>query len=755
MTDPAARMTEALADLPPAERELHASLRAEAARSLSPGGLVLWAEGALALHRMGRGPEVVRAWIEAAPPLARELGEDVLPDLVRDCLRLASRTSGAVIARVLATAPLAARRLGDAALFRGWMAFLDTLLAQAPRGLRPLLDHLDELLGVLTLGGLRRWALWGAEAHRSNPEEQMRYFALASAESKAVLQRERKGTLFVDIHRRIGAYLRALWGRDFAMRPTSGDYEAREGLRPFLEAGLLHLPDAWDDWQGIAGADIYRAAAAHAAAHVMAWRGPLAADGLSPRQMACIGVIEDARAEALAIARFPRLRDLWARFHGEAMPLDRVARGLLLPEAATTDPLVAWARAEFAGADLASTTASQRIGLALAERLGPGRLPAPVAAPYRDDNRHLWETEEVDWDEAPAPAQRRRYVSVSEMVNEVEVETAGEDAQEILVCATEFFDDDGTSFNAREGRDPVAPPRSYPEFDYRIQLERPDWATVLEKRPLAGDPKAVEAILTEHRPVLQRMRRVLEAMQPQGVQRLRRLEDGDDLDLNAAIAARLDLRLGRQPDPRVMMRQVRITRDVAVLLLMDLSQSTNDVVGEGGERLIDLTRAAATLLAEAVHRVGDPFALHGFSSDGRHNVFYQRFKEFGEDWGPLPKARLAGMEGRLSTRMGAAIRHAGWHLSQQRAARKLLLVLTDGAPADIDVRDPAHLRHDARAAVAEVARQGVSPFCLTLDPQADAYVAQIFGARGYQILDRIDRLPERLPRLYAGLARQG
>lgn len=738
--------------LPDAAQVALTRLSPEAARQLSAQGRAVWHEGAAALARSGKGAEAVQAWVEAALPVARDLGEDVLPDLLRACLAMAARTSGAVIARMLASAPLAARRLGDADLFRAYLGFLDLLLAQAPRGLRPMLDQLDTLLGVLTLGGLRRWALWGAEMHRTNYPEQARYFALESAEAQAVLQRERKGVLFVDIHRRIGAYLRALWGRDFPMRPTSGDFETREGLRPYLEAGVIHLPDAWDDGNGATGLDLYRAAAAHAAAHLAARRGPLPMEGLNLHQRACIGLIEDARAEALAIARFPGLGALWARFHTGTGPLDRIARALLLPEAPETDADAQWARKALAGAALADETAALRIGLALAERLDQ-RLPAP-ALPYRDDNRALWEGDESDWSEAAAPpAQIRRYVSVSELVNEVEVETAGDDAQEILVCATELFDDDGSSFNAREGRPPVAPPRRYPEFDHRTGLDRPDWATVHDKRPRPGDPALTEAILQEHRPVLARMRRVLEALQPQGVQRLRRLEDGDELDLNAAIGAAVDRRLGHQPDPRVMMRQRRNQRDVAVLLLLDLSASTNDPAGAEGKRLLDVTRAATVLMAEAVHRVGDPFALHGFCSDGRHNVFYQRFKDFTEEWGPTPKARLAGMEGQLSTRMGAAIRHAGWHLGQQRAARKLLLVLTDGAPADIDERAPAHLRHDARAAVAEVARQGVQPFCLSLDPEADGYVAQIFGPRGYQILDRVERLPERLPRLYAGLAR--
>ncbi|WER10984.1 hypothetical protein PUH89_08425 [Rhodobacter capsulatus] len=215
--------------------------------------------------------------------------------------------------------------------------------------------------------------------------------------------------------------------------------------------------------------------------------------------------------------------------------------------------------------------------------------------------------------------------------------------------------------------------------------------------------------LSPEHPVLAPMRRVLEALQPRGVQRLRRLEDGDELDLNAAITAAVDRRPGRQPDPRVMMRLRRVTRDVAVLLLLDLSASLNDPTEAEGTRLLDLTRAATVLMAEAVHRVGDPVALQGFCPDGRHDVFYQRFKDFAEDWGPMAKARLAGMEGQLSTRMGAAIRHAGRHLGQQHAALKLLLVLTDGAPADIDERAPAHLRHDARVAVTARARQACSP----------------------------------------------
>ena len=112
---------------------------------------------------------------------------------------------------------------------------------------------------------------------------------------------------------------------------------------------------------------------------------------------------------------------------------------------------------------------------------------------------------------------------------------------------------------------------------------------------------------------------------------------------------------------------------------------------------------------------------------------------------------LGGMKGGLSTRMGAALRHAGAGLLKQPEQRKLILLVTDGEPADIDERDPQHLRHDTRKAVEELAARGVFTYCLTLDPDADAYVKRIFGANNYTIVDRVERLPEQLPALFASL----
>ena len=753
----------------------------DATRVFSPAGLENYVQGAHSFKNLGRGADLVITFIHNAPVIAKEVGEDSVVELLDAVMALASKTSGSMLQAIVASAPIAAKRLGDATLFRSYLQLINTLLNQVPRGLRPMLENLEPLLAQLTLGGLRRWAIWGAHTHKVNFEEQVKYFSLQSKESQAMLQKERKGTLFVDVQRRINMYLRALWARDFFMRPTSGDFESREGYKPYIEDYFLHLPDAFDDVDGVTGLELYRATAAHCAAHLVYTREPISAEALNPLQMAVISVIEDARVETLSIRAFPGLKQLWAKLHKVQANqsstvgdyLNRLARALLDSDYQDNDAWIADARVLFAAAieddaSLNSNHFSWELGVALSHGLMMKRISYNprtdlLSAPYRDDNRYFWEFEEFDFNKSQLAGfesikQVRKHVSVMEFANELEVETAGDDAQEIWVMSEEFFpydaaQENGVSFNEREGKEPVAPPYHYAEWDYQIQLERPAWATVMEKRAKLGDLQVIDKITADNKRIASRLKFLLDAMQPQGVQRIRKLEDGDEIDINAAIGSMIDLRMGVQPDPRIMMRSVRKVRDISVMVLLDLSASTNEKVAGQDQTVLDLTRQACVLLSDAINKIGDPFAIHGFCSDGRHDVEYYRFKDFSQAYDDEPKARLAGMTGQLSTRMGAAIRHSAHYLLQQRTAKKLLMVITDGEPADIDVRDPQYLRYDAKKAVEEAARNGISTFCMTLDPRADQYVSRIFGSKNYMVVDHIERLPEKLPLLYAGLTR--
>lgn len=768
---------EKLKDAAPEVRSVLESTFQEASHVMSPAGLETYLDGAKGLCNLGRGTDLVISYLQVMPMVAKECGEDIIVDCTNAALKLSSMTSGEVISLLFNSLPTASRRLGDAQLLRGYLTLIHQMSGTAARGLRPMLSHMDELLSKLTLSGLRRWANFGAQAYRRDFNNLTAYFNLESKDSKAVLQKERRGVLFIDTQRKLNFYLRALWGRDFFMRPTGADYT---DFRPYIEAHIIHMPDAVDNFGDIPGLELYRATAAHMAAHLCYTKSRISAEQLSPAQMFFIAFIEDARVEYKAIAEFPGLKKLWRSLldveyegdveHPTMIVLERLA-SMLLDASVTCDDeeLNAFAARfhdEIEG-NKDNNTFSWHMGVELfnlfiARKAVPSlRILERIRIPYRDDNRYVWEFEEFSWEKgieyiAASQAQVRRTVSVMEMANEVDCELAGDDAQEIWTCPSEMYpyEDDlenTKSFNEMWGKEPVSDPFHYQEWDYQIQLHRPDWVTIYERRQPKGNPEDVEKILTEHKPIAHRIKQIIDLLTPEGVQRVRNMEDGDEIDINAAIDAMVAIRMGEQPNPRITMRNVLMNRDLAVVVLMDLSESTNETVHGSDKTILQLTREAATLVATAINGIGDPFALHGFASDGRHDVQYYRFKDFNQHFDDEAKARLAGMQGGLSTRMGAAMRHAGQHLLKQPERRKLLLLVTDGEPADIDERDPQHLRHDTKKAVEELYSKGILTYCLTLDPHADSYVKRIFGANNYTVIDNVQRLPEQLPVLFASL----
>ncbi len=749
----------------------------EAARIMSPAGLQDYMDGAKALCNLGRGSDVVVTYLQEMPLVAKECGEDVIDDCITAAMKLASMVSGEVVALLFSSLPSAARNLGDAELLRGYLTLIHQLSGTAARGLRPMLNHMDELLSKLTLSGLRRWANFGAQAYRRDFANLTAYFNLESADSKAVLQKERRGVLFIKTQRKLNFYLRALWGRDFFLRPTGADYT---DFKPYIESRIFHLPDAVDNLGDIAGLELYRATAAHMAAHMSYTDSPISAEQLSPAQMYFIGLLEDARVEYKAVNAFPGLKKLWRALlaykyeepveHPTVEVLEDVAL-MLLDDTYSTDDAELNAFAGRFHQQIAEkqddNSFSWHMGMELfnifsARKEVPSlRILERSRISYRDDNRFVWEFEEFDWDAGteyiPASQRQvRKTVSVIEMANEVDCELAGDDAQEIWTCATEMFpyEDAGEateSFNDMWGKEPVSDPFHYPEWDYQIQLSRPDWTTVYERRQPKGDPEDIHDILTAYKPIAHRIKQIIDLLTPEGVQRVRNMEDGDEIDINAAIDAMVSIRMGEQPNPRITMRNVLKSRDLAVVVLLDLSESTNESMAGSDKTVLQLTREAATLVSTAIEGIGDPFAVHGFASDGRHDVQYYRFKDFNQHFDDEARSRLAGMKGGLSTRMGAALRHAGHHLLKQPERRKLILLVTDGEPADIDERDPQHLRHDTKKAVEELYTNGVLSYCLTLDPNADSYVKRIFGESHYTIIDNVDRLPEKLPTLFASL----
>jgi hypothetical protein len=529
---------EALRDTAPEIRDVLEATFQEASRVMSPAGLQEYLDGAKALSNLGRGSDVVTTYLQEIPLVAKECGEDIVSDCLTGAMKLSSMTSGEVIVLFFNSMPAAARRLGDAELFRGYLTLIHQLASTASRGVRPMLNHVDDLLSKLTLSGLRRWCNFGAQAYRRDYDNLTAYFNLESKDSLAMLQKERRGVLFVKTQRRLNFYLRALWGRDFFLRPTGADFA---DFRPYIETRVLHMPDAVDDIGDIPGLEVYRATAAHMAAHMSYTSAPISAEELSPAQMSFIGILEDARIEYKAIQEFPGLKKLWrglltleydeAVEHPTMAVLERFALMLLDSDVQCDDAELN----DFAGRFHSEIEAHQddgqfswHMGLELfnlfsARKEVPSlRILERIRIPYRDDNRFVWEFEELTWDvenEYVPASQRqvRKQVSVIEMANEVDCELAGDDAQEIWTCATEMYpyEDDlenTKSFNEMWGKAPVSDPFHYSEWDYHIQLARPDWATVYERRQPMGDPDDIRDIITEYKPVAHRIKQIIDLL---------------------------------------------------------------------------------------------------------------------------------------------------------------------------------------------------------------------------------------------------
>ncbi|CQR26469.1 putative Rubisco activation protein CbbO [Thiomonas arsenitoxydans] len=720
---------------------------ADAQGALTPDGLSAFLEAGRIIGKLGRGAEPLLAFLEAWPSTARAVGEDLLAPVMAVVQGLQKSPNGRAITPFLQTLAPVAQRLQAGEQLQHYLDLTLDLMARTTRsihgfhttypspGLPDFFNQAPTLLAQLDIGGLRRWVDYGVRNYATHPERQKDYFSLQSADARAVLQRERHGTLLVDVERHLDLYLRALWRDGDLLIPYSTAFDELRKPVPYYDPLGIRLPDVQDDASGVSGLDRYRAMLAHMVGH-RRWSTPQIADNWSPFQRMAVEFFEDCRVETLLIREYAGLRRLFLALHPRPVEdacdpattsclrhrLAMLSRALLDPEHGYRDADLNTFVARFHALMAQGTSSTRDIAaLALAYVAKTRRQSDQFAKvhfentviDYRDDNRHLW-----------------RFIEQGDEEERFD-ETRRNDAQDDL---------------------PRLPPRHYPEWDYHSQTYRPDWVSVYEGLHPSAQAGDIDRLLQKHAPLAKRLQRMLELLKPQDKVRIRYQEDGSELDLDVAIRSLIDFKAGSNPDPRINLSHRTNGRDIAVTLLLDLSASLNDKVKGSDQTILELSQEAVSLLAWAIDRLGDPLAIAGFQSNTRHEVRYQHFKGFGEPWGDEVKARLAAMQANYSTRMGAALRHAAHSLRARKSDKKLLLILTDGEPADIDVQDERLLIEDARQAVRELERNGLFTYCISLDPRADAYVSDIFGRR-YTVIDNIERLPERLPEVFLALTK--
>jgi len=566
--------------------------------------------------------------------------------------------------------------------------------------------------------------------------------------------------------RSIELYLRALWGRGFAIRYADAENDSTVS---YFSENKIYLPAQVSVIQH--HSQYYRAAATHAASHSVYGGARFERADLNLLQRSIVGLVEDLRVELLAIKKFPGLRNLWLGLHPRNLNqtvnaqnlMARLSCSVLDPAYEDTHLWVKKGKRLILDDEnkLYEPAVSLQTGLHLANDMGQMRLPLnsgryEQAVLYRDDNRCLWQ--EVIDSRQQVDAVKSDEVSTN-FKNRLKEESQG-----VQISLSDKAREFGEGFDIRQQDDADFEFRQqlleekisshvYPEWDYRTHVFKKGWCTLTESNSSEGSMAKVTEIFDEHKVTLMRLRHIAKRLQTEKRQRVRKIEDGDEIDLDPMVNAMVSLRVNEMPDMRVFMREAyQQTKSLAVLILLDLSESTNELVSGANVSISQLMRDAVLLLGETLSIADEQFAIFGFSSNGRHQVQVTNFKKFTESFTET-KAHLASIRGQFSTRLGAAIRHSEQYLARQMERKKLLLVITDGAPSDIDVYDQRYLEHDSWHAVHELSKSGIKPFCLNLDAGADRVIEHIFGRGRFETLEHLTRLPEVLSGIYLKYAR--
>jgi len=301
----------------------------------------------------------------------------------------------------------------------------------------------------------------------------------------------------------------------------------------------------------------------------------------------------------------------------------------------------------------------------------------------------------------------------------------------------------------RVARIPTAKPSGegieYPEWDWETGDYREAGAIVRSREPDVSDDSWGNAVLARHGALVRRLRERFDRLRARRA-RLTQQRDGDELALTACVRALVDQRTGHGVDDRLYIAVRPARRGLAIALLIDISGSTDEWI-DARSRVIDVEKIALLLASEALDALGDLYAILTFSGKGRSNVRMRTIKAFDETNGAVVRRRITALEPEGYTRAGAAIRHAAALLARQPAAHRLLLILSDGKPNDVDGYEGLSGVEDTRQAINETRRAGVYPFCLTIDRKGQDYLGRIFGDAGHTVLRNPQQLPMALVRL--------
>jgi hypothetical protein len=328
---------------------------------------------------------------------------------------------------------------------------------------------------------------------------------------------------------------------------------------------------------------------------------------------------------------------------------------------------------------------------------------------------------------------------------------------------------------------------TYDEWDFRDVEYKPNWCLLHEKKLPDGESNFYKETLTNNSSLVYQIKKQFELVFPEMYRKQKRLEDGEEADLDAGIEALIDLRSNVTPDEKIYWRRNKTERSVAVALLIDMSASTAEAIDDGTKssnddwgapddpveymvwlrsrraeglrrsykRIVDVEKEGIVLMVNSLEMLGDDYGVYGFSGYGRENVEFYTIKDLDEKFSDSVSGRIDRIAPLHATRMGPAIRHTISKLENHEARSRFMFLITDGRPQDRGYSregvEKEYAVYDTRQALLEAKQQGIVPFCLTVDKAGHDYLKTMMDDFSYEVLSDISMLPARLPELYKNL----
>ena len=656
----------------------------------------------------------------------------------------------------------------DERKFQNWLILSEKIVNIAPEAFEIILDEMKFLVSKLNVSQIEDWFLTCLRASAGDLEKRLKLFSLKDKEGLEWLGQSAGINNFKKYENKLKIYSTAIWGIDINVKEIQITNTKSSIKRTTFSNNFVRIPSAYPGFTGKLGEEVFRAAIMHTAAHMKFTKKRFEIGKLKPIQVAIISIIEDARVELLSMKEFPGLKELWLPYHlatGESKNLNkaygpltartlfsRLSRALVDENYKDSNGWIVKAKDMFFQNKKRwnDQNLSRELGNVLGWDIGQMRLqfnpkvylPDPI---YRDENSGIWNFDNQNMNEfEELQSGIESYQVDQKETDDAEKNIENSDVITPLakVAPKKFSQDEEAEIISLQS-----------EYDYVSARENYGWCKIRKYNFNKKTNYYLDNYIFENKKIVSNIKDLIESSKISQPIRLKKQQDGEELDLDSCIENVIDIKRGSSPAGNIYKKSLRKGRDLAASILVDISESTNDLIKNTKKKIFSSIIESTSILSEAINLAGDNFQLSTFCSNKREDVRFWKIKDFNQKLESDHLKKLEAMKPGYSTRLGAAIRQAGQDLERQPNYRKLLLILSDGEPSDIDVEDNEYLLEDAKYAVRRLAYNGIDVFCVGVESDSNKYLSKIFGNKNYVIIKSASDLPEKLPLIYLTLSK--